>query len=103
MKENYVIIFYNGNWADEIDIQGYWYTTKETYESWLEDLNDVDYPYYMCLGPNQDIEYEDKNAILSDLKAVDITKEQYEALEAIHCSNWYGDFPDPEPKIDWYD
>lgn len=96
----HVIVFYNGNWADEIDINGFWYTTKEEYEYWLKNLDNADYPYCMYLGTNQDIVYENKEAILSDLKVKEITEVQYESLKAIHWSSWYGDFPDPEPPLD---
>lgn len=101
MTENkdYIIVFYNGDWAEEIDVGGYWYTDKKTYESWVKNLDDVDYPYVLYIGTNQEIEYENKNAILYDLRVKEITKEQYEALKAIHCSSWYGDFPDPEPRV----
>ncbi|TFG99045.1 hypothetical protein E4H12_04075 [Candidatus Thorarchaeota archaeon] len=74
-----LLVTYNSNWADEMDIDGFYLTTQFRWDRFVERVNSHfkdkdDYTYY--IGTNEEIVYESVEMLLSDFKVEEITAEE---------------------------
>jgi hypothetical protein len=89
-----LLVKYKGDWADELEVEGFWVTTKEEYEEWLIEIKNS-FPYTYYIGTNEEIEYESLDSLQYDLSVKEITQEQFDNLKVVFGGS-FGFFPDPE-------
>ena len=48
-KTTHLIVFYEDNWADEMDVRGFWLTESKYYFDWIMDLKKYTFSLYVLL------------------------------------------------------
>jgi hypothetical protein len=72
----FVLIRWNTNWADEMDIEGYEIHKKSHYDVWAEHaVNHAD-SFEICIGTNEEIYYVNGQELLNDLTVISITDKE---------------------------
>ena len=80
--KNY-IVFYEDNWADEMDISGV-FTCDENYKKEIEEkLSNYEQCFNYYIGTNEEIEYENGQSLLDCLTFKEITLEQLTVLSDV--------------------
>jgi hypothetical protein len=94
-----LLVKYDSNWADEMDINGFKVLTNEQWEKYQKDFKKLFkkecYSYYV--GTNEEIEYSDFDEFISDFKTSEITDEEAAVIEKLfgNLSTYgYGFFPE---------
>jgi hypothetical protein len=89
-----VMVVFSGNWADEMDVEGY--ETFDSIEEWNEVVEGIpdDEPLTSYIGSNQEMEWDDKKEYLKDIKVFEITDEEYKFLKKT-LGKHYGKFVCP--------
>lgn len=83
--EDYVLVKYSGNWADEIDVDGFFTTTRKYYDELISRAreyfkNNTSNAYTYYVGTNEEIIYENIEDVLNSFSVTSITEEQYKTL-----------------------
>ena len=77
------LVTYEDNWADEMDISGF-FTCSKKYKKMVEKkLSTYDEEYTYCIGSNEDIEYENGLAILETLTFQKISEKEFKVLSRV--------------------
>jgi hypothetical protein len=84
-----LLVKYDSNWADEMDVAGFYVTTREKWNDYVERVRRhfegrSELTYY--IGTNEEICYERVEDLLRDFTLVDITDEQAETLRTLFQS-----------------
>ena len=94
-----LLVKYDSNWADEMDIDGFKVLTDKQWEKYQRDFKkhfkEEWYTYYV--GTNEEIEYGDFEEFRNDFNVSEITDEEAAVLEKLfgNLSKYsYGFFPD---------
>jgi hypothetical protein len=84
MKENFYLVKYKDNWADEINIDGHIVLTKEIFKK-FDAIAKKNLCFTMCIGTNEEIEYNnnDWQKASNAYSVVEITGEQYNVLKEL--------------------
>jgi hypothetical protein len=82
-KHEYVIVFFEDNWADEMDINGFCVMSKKEYDKMIDEINGINFENELevYIGTNESIEYTDAQSVLRCLKTKPVTKEEYDVLK----------------------
>ena len=90
----YLLVKYDDNWADEIDLKGFKVLAEEEWEKLKSYIPNKKFTRYV--GSNEDIEYLSKDDFLSRFSVQEITWEECQVFKKFFP---YGDgkFPD----FDW--
>ena len=95
-KTTHLIVFYEDNWADEMDVRGFWLTESKYYFDWIKDLKEnTPFPYAFCFGTNQEIYYPNPDYLLSKIQIKGITEQEYNSMYNILGTVVYGTHPVP--------
>jgi hypothetical protein len=58
-EQDYIMVEFDGNWADEFDMRGYWFTSREKYEKYLEEIKAFnEFPHEQYFGTNEAMIWE---------------------------------------------
>jgi len=71
-----VLLTWNSNWADEMDIQGFIVTTQSEYDDWKTFLENKKLDFEIYVGTNEGIEYSSGAELLAEVDVEDITSEE---------------------------
>jgi hypothetical protein len=80
-NDELVLIKWDSNWADEMDIEGFLITSKSSADSFKKQLKDCDYSFEVCVGTNEDIEYGSGEELLKELTFKTITQEEAKVIK----------------------
>ena len=80
-NDELVLIKWDSNWADEMDIEGFIITDKESANSFKKQLKDYVSSFEVCVGTNEDIEYGSGEELLSELKFKTITEDEAKVIQ----------------------
>lgn len=87
-----LLIKYEGNWADEMDVRGFYTTTREEWDSYVQKLRkhfETKDTLMYYIGTNEEIEYTSADEVLRDHKVIEITPEQAATLQSLFAG-WRG-------------
>lgn len=73
----YILIRQHDNWADEMDIEGVLITDQDT---WNQYLTKIQWPATVCIGTNEEIEYDNIKGFLRSITIKSITSEDLTVL-----------------------
>lgn len=102
----YLLVKYEANWADEIDVSGFTVLTKEQWDQNVERIKrhfDEESELTCYIGTNEQIDYYNADEALQDFKVTEITDEQAEVLHQLFGRSWgsvkasFG-FTGPDPE-----
>ena len=93
--ENPVLIKWQGNWADEMEVCGFVVTSKEEADSYKKYLKDREDEFTLYVGSNQNITYNNGKELLEDLTFRNLTTAEFQVFKK-HFSGdstyiYYGD------------
>lgn len=100
LDKEYVLVEWNGNWADEMDLNGFKVCEKRDWDKYVKTMDNVTFPETHCVGTNEDLEWETKEDHLDEFKARKITSEQYQTIKKL-IGVEFGFFPDLSYKADY--
>jgi hypothetical protein len=78
--QEYVLLKFQADYADEFDVYGLLTWTKEQWEEYKKELEELEYPQEHYFGTNESIEFVDADDYLSNITVTNITEEQYKTL-----------------------
>ncbi len=84
-----VLVTWNGNWADEMDLQGYTIMDKDKAKALQESIENAEYPLEISVGTNEQIEYNDAYEILSEITFSKISEKMADKLTQ-HVGAYFG-------------
>lgn len=70
-----VIITWDSNWADEMDISGFSIVSDQEAKDLKKKLNERKTSFTICVGTNEDIDYDNGSDLLSELSFKKISDE----------------------------
>lgn len=82
-----LLIKFESNWADEMDIEGYYVTTVELYNKYIEEFKkyfEEEDSLSYCVGTNEEIEFDSLDELLECYDTKSITISDYEVLEKLN-------------------
>lgn len=84
--KEYLLVEYSDNWADEMDIDGFWVSTHEDHQKLLESIKEhfktnKRITYY--IGTNEEITYRSAQEAIDTMYTVDITKAEYDTVQKL--------------------
>lgn len=88
-----LLIKFEDNWADEMDIYGFKIMTKKQWEYKKYEIRNSPFPQEVCFGTNEYNVYETPKEFLSRFKEKDITESQHQVFKEFFRSDDYGRFP----------
>lgn len=93
-----VLVKYDSNWADEMDVSGFRIFTEEEYKNWKLGWKEhfeeeEEYTYYV--GTNEEIPYDDLEELMRDFEVSEITEEEAATISRalLNGGRSYGFFP----------
>jgi hypothetical protein len=69
MSTTHVLVKWDTNWADEMDIAGFAIMERKTWNEYKENLRKKKHPFSICIGTNEEIEYDSGADRISNLKS----------------------------------
>lgn len=76
----YVKVHFKGNWADEMDIEGFSVVEKELFETLYKNVSKIKGPIEVYYGTNESSEYRNINQYLKQFIVSDVSDEIAEIL-----------------------
>ena len=94
-----LLVKYDSNWADEMDIDGFKVLTNEQWKKYQKGFEKhfKEECYSYCVGTNEEIEYNDFDEFRNDFKVSEITDEEAAVLKKLFAkvsTDGYGFFPE---------
>lgn len=93
-----LLVIFEGNWADEMDIKGFDIVTKEWWDEFVESIPENKH-LSQYIGSNQGMYWDGKKDYLRDFKIAEITKDE-EAVIKKFFPHQFGKVPYIEPDSD---
>ena len=88
-----ILVISTGNWADEIDVEGFMIVSKECWEWKKLEWNHTEFPQEISIGTNEYAEFENVEEYLNSFKIKEISDEEAELLRKLFdISSRFGDF-----------
>lgn len=75
-----VIVKWESNYADEMDISGFVLMDKADANIWKKKIKTIEDQFTIYVGTNEDIEYGSGEELLSEIKIQNISDAEYEAI-----------------------
>jgi hypothetical protein len=91
-----LLVKYDDNWSDEMDICGFKIMDNDQYSQFMDSVNFGEYPYIHYIGTNEEIYYELPRDFKRTLCTITITPEQLDVLTyalTLGEDKEYGFFP----------
>jgi hypothetical protein len=98
----YVLVKYDGGWADEMNVPGFQIFSQDEYDSLLAQLKKHEtevFPYTHYVGTNEKIMYDSVEHLLYDFEVVEISEADYKVIKKVFGSTYFGHFPEPEDNL----
>jgi hypothetical protein len=94
-KDNYILIKFNCDYADEFDVYGFEISTRKKHNEYVDKL--AGYPKMinaeLYFGTNEVLEFDTVSDYMHCIDIKDITKEEYDSIERLF-GRYFGIFPD---------
>jgi hypothetical protein len=76
-----VLIKWESNWADEMDISGFMIVSKAEAKEFKADLRNKKQPFEIYVGTNEEISYENGKELLDELEFINLSKAEADIIE----------------------
>jgi len=91
----YVLVKWSGNWADEMDLEGFKVFPTAVWDKWVEFVRENFTSYTFSVGTNEEIEYDDVEYFLRRFRPSPLTTEEAATFLKFFPSAESGFFPHP--------
>ncbi len=81
MPKDYVLLKFSGNWADEMDIEGFLVASRAYWEHRRQELSQVEGDLHACIGTNEYLEWSDGKELLDSIEVSDLSAEEVRLLQ----------------------
>jgi len=88
-----VLVIFDDNWADEMDITGFDILTEEQWEYKKLELEHTTFPQDVGFGTNESNIYEDANEFLGNFKTFPISEKEEEVIRKFFGMYHFGTIP----------
>ena len=88
-KEQKILLSWDTNWADEMDISGFVIISEEKAKTWKEKVKNFKEYFNLCVGTNEEIEYSNGKELYDEVNSRKITQEEASIIEK-YLGNSYG-------------
>lgn len=75
-KEKQVLLTWDSNWADEMDISGFAVVSESFWLNLKSDLENKTSSFYFYIGTNEELEYENGKELLSEIEVKYLTEDE---------------------------
>lgn len=79
MKEK-VLVQWDSNWGDEMDIEGFSILTKSAWEDYKKMLENKG-RFYIYVGTNEEIDYNNGNQLLKEISVENISEDEAKTIQ----------------------
>jgi len=86
-----ILVKFEGNWADEMDIYGFHVMSEEQWEYKKNEIKHTPFPEEVYFGTNEYETYETPEEYLRNFKVIEITEIEAEIISRLFGS-YYGSF-----------
>lgn len=69
-----VLLIWNSNWADEMDISGFYIMEKRDWENYKSFLRDKTESFSIYVGTNQELQYDNGSRLLDEIESQEISE-----------------------------
>lgn len=83
MKENYVLVKWSDNWADEMDLDGFCIYTESAWKDFRTKLSAYKDEFSICVGTNEDIDYSNGKDLLKKMNVHKLSESDYATISRI--------------------
>lgn len=80
------LMLYSGNWAEEIDVDGFVILEKDYVSYMKKFLKGFNYTISVDIGFNEEVEYDNGRELLGEIEFIKITNKDSEIIEKIFGS-----------------
>ena len=70
-----VLLQWNTNWADEMDIYGFKIVEETEYEDWKQHNSQIKSAFNVCVGTNEEIDYNNGQELVDEVSVKPLTEE----------------------------
>lgn len=71
-----VLLEWNSNWADEMDVQGFVIIDEQEWKNQRKALKEKTEEFEICIGTNEYIDYENGKQLLDEISVTKLTDEE---------------------------
>lgn len=89
MSKDKVLVQWDSNWADEMDVSGFVIIVQKEATELKKKLREKKQAFELCIGTNEEIEYENGKELLDELTFTKLKPEEAATLEK-HLGDCYG-------------
>lgn len=84
-----ILVIFNENWADEMDVAGFSIMSKEKWESYVNGIPDK--KLYLGIGSNEEIEFRNKHDYLTSFDVKELSQQEYDILHRLFPRDEFGE------------
>lgn len=88
-----VLVKYDDNWADEMDVTGHKVISEDAWNKFLELVDKIEFPITIGVGSNEEIDYDTKEQLLGAFSVVEVTTEFAHSWKYYFNDYSFGEFP----------
>lgn len=91
----YILAKWSGNWADEMDLDGFRVFTQQEWDEYKTLALAKEDCFTFCVGTNEEIEYENGQALLNEIKLTELGQLLADTVNELFIGKckYYGFFP----------
>ena len=78
---NHVLLKFESNWADEMDVEGFLVVTKEYWEDAKKELNKIEGECHLCVGTNEYINWSSGSEIIEEITVEELSEEEVKVFK----------------------
>lgn len=88
MSKEYVLLKWDSNWSDEMDVSGFSTMLKTDWEKYEKFLESYDSTIEFYIGTNESIGYANGAELLEEIWVEEITVSEYNTIEKFFEGSW---------------
>lgn len=90
-----ILLRFNGNWADEMDVDGFVLMGKKDWDEYKEQVISQFGPNErsVSIGTNEEIIFSDADEYLNEITEIEVSEDQADFVVSIFGSTQFGTFP----------
>ena len=92
--KQHILVKWDSNWADEMDVEGFAILEKADADRLKKTLKNFKRQFTICIGTNEEIDYEQGSDMLDELEFKKISEEEYKTVKKLFGTSGGHDFAD---------